>query len=156
MTINIFEANETHLDEMFDLAERFWYESNYSVEGMTLRPDFWKQTVRNHIGLDDTAAICAELDGKIVGYCLIYYQTDYTVERIGEMFQFYVQPEYRKTHVARKIVEAVVKKYDEWGCKRCYCEASPGLSHRDHLSLFKNLWSKFGYKEVGITLMREI
>jgi hypothetical protein len=64
-------------------------------------------------------------------------------------------PEKRVTDVARLLVEGAVKQYEEWGCARAYCEASPGISHRDHLGLFKNLWGKFGYKEIGVTLMKE-
>ena len=148
-------ADESHLDELFTLAENFWHESNYNNGKITLAPHFWKDTVRQHIGLDDTAAICVRHNEKIVGYVLIYYQTDYTIERIGEMFQFYVTPDYRGTEVARMLVDAAVNQYKEWGCVRAYCEASPGISFKDHLGLFRNLWGKFGYEEVGITLMRE-
>lgn len=154
-SFEIFRADHTHLDELFTLAERFWFESNFSTAGLTLAPDFWKDTVRRHIGLSDTAAICAKVNGKIVGYALIYYQTDFTVERIGEMFQFYVEPEHRASGIARALVVEAVKQYRAWGCARAYCEASPGISMRDHLALFKNLWAKQGYYEIGITLMKE-
>lgn len=155
MDIKIIKADSSHLEELWTLAEQFWYESNFDNGKITLQPDFWKQTVANHIDLPDTAAISAVIDGKIVGYVLIYYQTDFTKEPIGEMFQFYVSPEFRGTNVARMLVDAAVNQYEAWGCVRAYCEASPGLSHRDHLSHFRNLWAKFGYKEVGITLMKE-
>lgn len=155
MDIEIFNADEKNLEEMFALARDFWFESNFHSSGLTISEYSWKDTVRTHIGLDDTAGICARVDGKIVGYVLIYYQTDYTVERIGEMFQFYVVPEFRGTLVARKLVDAAVKQYEEWGCARAYCEASPGISMRDHLALFRNLWAKYGYEEIGVTLMKE-
>lgn len=153
--VEIFKANKTSLDEMFVLATDFWHESNFHSAGLTLKEDHWKSLVSSHIEQNDTAAICARVNGKIVGYVLIYYQTDYTYEPIGEMFQFYVCPEFRKTNVARMLVQAAVNQYNEWGCARAYCEASPGISMRDHLSLFKNLWGKFGYKEIGVTLMKE-
>lgn len=151
----IIHGKEEHLKELFTLAERFWHESNYNLKGLTLRPDFWKKTVRAHIGSDDVAALCAVVDGKIVGYVLIYYQTDFTEEPIGEMFQFYVSPDFRGTNIPRELVKAAQVQYEEWGCARAYCEASAGLTFRDHLSLFRNLWGKFGYKETGITLMKE-
>ena len=154
-SVEIFNADASNLEEMFALAENFWHESNFQTAGLTLAPDFWKNTVRAHIGLPDTAGICASIDGAIVGYVLVYYQTDYTVERIGEMFQFYVKPEYRSTKVARKLVEAAVNQYKEWGCARAYCEASPGIAMRDHLALFRNLWGKYDYQEIGVTLMKE-
>jgi GNAT superfamily N-acetyltransferase len=151
----IIKATEEDLEELFELAETFWHESNFNREGITLRPDHWKHTVATHIALPDTAALCAVVAGKIVGYVLVYYQADFTEERIGEMFQFYVSPEWRGTNIPRELVAAAMKQYEEWGCVRAYCEASPGLSFRDHLALFKNLWGKFGYQEVGITLMKE-
>lgn len=153
--IEIFKATRDNLEELFSLAENFWNESNFNNGSLTLAPDFWKSTVSHHIGLHDTAAICAKVDGAIVGYVLIYYQTDYTKEKIGEMFQFYVKPEMRGTPVARSLVSSAVEQYEEWGCKRAYCEASPGISHRDHLGMFSNLWAKYGYSEIGVTLMKE-
>lgn len=151
----IFYADKSHVEELFTLAETFWNESNFNNGNLTIRKDYWQDMVRGHIDQEDTEAICCRVDGNIVGYVLIYYQKDYTQEPIGEMFQFYVAPEYRGTKVARELVKASVAKYEEWGCARAYCEASPGISFKDHLSLFRNLWGKFGYEQVGVTLMKE-
>ncbi len=153
--IEIFRADTSNLDELFVLAERFWGESNYATAGLTLKSEFWKDTVRNHIGLPETAVFAARSGGEVVGYVMVYCQRDYTLEPIGEMFQFYVVPELRGSEIARLLVSAADSQYRVWGCARAYCEASPGLSHRDHLGLFKNLWGKFGFIETGVTLMKE-
>lgn len=147
-------ATKEDLDELFQLAERFWYESNFDGK-TTLQPDRWKQTLINHIDNPATAAITAWVNGKIVGYVLIYYQTDYTVEPIGELYQFYVSPEFRGTPIARALVEQADLQFKRWGCARAYCEASPGMSFRDHLGMFANLWGKFGFEKIGVTLMKE-
>jgi GNAT superfamily N-acetyltransferase len=153
--IDIFRADASNLDELFALAERFWNESNYATAGLTLKSEFWKNTVRSHISLPDTAVFAARVNDEFVGYVMIYCQRDYTLEPIGEMFQFYVTPEHRGSEIARLLVSAADAQYKSWGCARAYCEASPGLSHRDHLGLFKNLWGKFGFVETGVTLMKE-
>lgn len=153
--MKIISAGPERIDEIFVLAENFWHESNYNKGGLTLKPDHWKQTVSSHMGHPNTAALCAVIEDKIVGYVLIYYQTDFTEEKIGEMFQFYVSPEFRGSEVSRSLVKAAIDQYEAWDCKRAYCEASPGLANEKHLRFFRNLWGKFGYEQIGISMMKE-
>jgi GNAT superfamily N-acetyltransferase len=73
---------------------------------------------------------------------------------IGEMFMYYVAPEWRGTLVSRSLVEASVEQYKVWGCKRAYAEAASGLEDPRALKYFNNLWAKFGYREIGTVVMR--
>jgi GNAT superfamily N-acetyltransferase len=153
--VEVYRAGKDDVEEICTLAERFFQESNFHGS-LTLDPKGWRKTVSDNIDNPDAAAVIAVVEGKIVGYCLIYCQRDYTVEAVGEMFQFYIMPEYRGTIVARSVLKYVMRQYDEWGCVRCYAEASPVMTDERHLKMFENLWSKYDYSKVGVVMMRGI
>lgn len=152
VVVKVYRACRDDVDEIVALAKGFFEESNLS-KNLTLKEANWRRTVTDYIDYESVNAIIAVVNGNIVGYCLVYWQEDYTVERIGEMYQFYVLPEFRKTIVPRSLIKYAVKQYEEWGCKRCYLDASPGMGDTQ-LKSFENLWGKFGYEKVGMTMMR--
>lgn len=145
------------LDRVAELAGQFFIESNFSRSGLTVNLEAYKQTIKNYWRNPYVTSFIAieEETSDILGYVHIYAQRDYTVELVGEMYQFYVIPRARGTHVSRALVAAACEQYDAWGCARSYCEASPGMPDEKHLMTFRNLWGKFGFNQVGITLMRE-
>jgi ribosomal protein S18 acetylase RimI-like enzyme len=127
--IEVYEGTDSDVEEIATLAERFFRESNFHND-LTLAPIGWRKTLYENIANPSARAIIAvdAAHGRIVGYVLIYKQRDYTVESVGELFQFYVSPEYRRTSVARSLIQAAVNQFDAWGCARCYAEASPGMA----------------------------
>lgn len=153
-TYDIRRAEKSDIDRLVDLGTQFYGESNFH-KGMTISKDNYRKTLEDYIGHPLVGAFVATVDGVIVGYSHVFAQTDYTVERVGELFQFFVQPEYRRTSIARSLAEVSVKQYHDWGCKRAYAEASPGMADPSHIKLFENLWGKFGYQKIGVTLMKE-
>ena len=144
------------LDRVADLAFQFFQESNFSRGGLTVDLEAYKRTIKNYWRNPFVTSFLAieEDTAEILGYVHIYAQRDYTVELVGEMYQFYVIPRARGSRVARALVQAACDKWDEWGCARAYCEAAPGMQDEKHLMTFRNLWGKFGFGQVGITLMR--
>lgn len=153
MDIQIREARKDDVESILPLGKRFWDETNSN--GLTFNSDNARKSIAENIGFKNLVGFCAVINNQIIGYIFIYYENNFTDERIGRMSQFFVDPEYRKTTAARGLVRAAVNKYKEWRCARCYCEASPEMFSSNHLALFKNLWGKFGYNQVGITLMKE-
>lgn len=145
------------LDQLVDLGAQFYQESNF-LGNLTMSKKNYRATLAQYLDFDKfpyVAPIVAVKDGKILGYLHIYAQRDYTEERIGEVYQFYVLPEYRGSGVARALVEAANLQYAEWEVARGYVEASPGMDAEAHLKLFENLWGRFGYKKIGIVMMKE-
>lgn len=151
----IRKATRLDLDELAELGARFYDESNF-LGNLTISRENYKRTIGKYIeGYYSVAGIVAVHDGKIVGYLHIYFQQDFTEERIGEVYQFYVMPEYRGTGVARSLVESANLQYAEWNVARGYVEASPGMDKPEHLKQFENLWGRFGYKKIGIVMSKE-
>lgn len=151
--IQVIDAGPEHVEQIVALGCRFFDESDFH-NNLNVDADEFRRTIKDHMGLPSVAAKIAVHNGVVVGYVLIYCQKDYTKELIGELYQFYVCPEYRGTPTARLLVQAAINQYDDWGCVRAYAEASPGFSDPRHLKLFENLWKKHGYVLTGATFMR--
>lgn len=143
------------MEQVCRLAERFFYESSF--RGLTINLDAYRKTIMDYYRYPSVKSLVAVTDqGDIVGYIHIYCQQDYTVELIGEMYQFYVAPEYRGTKVSRSLIEGAVAQYKMWGCAVAYCECAPGMEDEKHLQTFSNLWVKYGYKPVGRAFMLDL
>lgn len=154
LEFTIERLDRFNFEDAITAGRTFFAESDFS-QNMTPDENKYRSLIYRHIGAEHTAGILAVTpQGKVIGYAYIYCQNDYTVELVGEMFQFYVLPEARGTMVARSIVQEVVKQFDIWGCVRNYAEAAPGLSDARVVKLFSNLWGKFGFKPVGQTFIR--
>lgn len=156
MNFTIQDAEWQHIDQIVALALDFFKESNFSRSGLTVDPVAYRKTITNYWRYPSVKSIIALNDaGDVLGYCHVYCQRDYTIERVGELYQFYVKPEARGTGVSRALVEAACKQFDAWECARSYAEGAAGLPDEKQLKTFANLWSKFGYQQVGVTMMRE-
>lgn len=151
------DAYQSEIPAIVQLAAEFFLESNFSRSGLTVDLKAYEKTIQNYWRYPTVKSIVAlcKHTGDLLGYVHVYAQRDYTVELIGELYQFYVRPDARMTLVPRELVRAACAQWDEWGCKRAYAEAAPGLDNEKSLKTFRNLWGKFGFKQIGITLLRE-
>lgn len=148
------KLNRMRFEPLMDCAQCLFDESNFNGV-LTASRDKYRHLLNHYVSSPYVAGFIAMDNEVVVGYVLIYCQEDYTVERVGELFQFFVRPEYRGSMVARSLIKAATQQWDEWGCVRTYAEAAPGFDDIKHLMLFKNLWRKFGFEQVGITMLRE-
>lgn len=152
MSYTIRETGVTDINDITTAAINFFKESDM-LGTLQVAPDNYVRFLHGAIGHENVKSFNARDDetGEIVGYIHIYYQTDYTVERVGELFQFYVAPSQRGKGLARELVSRAVQQWKDWGCKRIYAEVSSGLSNNNN-GKFKNLFGKFGFREQGIVL----
>ena len=108
---------------------------------------------------DDIQILIAErgADNAFAGYSIPIVQRVFSTEPIGDLYQFFVLPEHRASLCARALVKATVAQYDAWGCAISYSYAAPGLKGSEkNVALFRNLWQKYGYKQSGIIMTREV
>jgi len=154
----IRDAMHSELKQIVSLAAEFFKESNFSRAGLTVDLAQYEKTLQNYWRYPSVKSIVAldEATGELLGYVHVYAQRDYTVELVGEMYQFYVRKDARRSHVPRALVEAACRQFDDWGCVRSYAECAPGLPDKKSIMTFTNLWRKFGYQQVGVTLMRGV
>ena len=141
------------VDGIVATALEFWFESGHAANDSQDADAYKKFLTENMINRDGVRVIIAEVDGKIVAYHIVYVMADYKSKPDGEMYQFFVHPDYRGTPIARDLVEMAVQHWDDWGCDVAYAIASPEVGNVE-LSLFRNLFAKFGFKETGIVMTR--
>lgn len=152
MQIRPFE--QADINEFMDTAECFFRESRNSDYAVNLAR--YRHLIQASAGVPTVAVIVAVEDGIIAGYAILNVMIDFTDEPIGDMYQFYVRPEYRGKGAARGLRDAVVKRFDEWGCPLSHVSADAGIDDTGNATLlFRNLWAKAGYSVTGVTMTRK-
>lgn len=158
MNYYVRTATAIDCDNFITLAERFFAESD-NAGRVTPRPDKFAAFFNAAIEAPNEIAILLAFDGdgRFAGYSIPIVQLVFSSEPIGDLYQFYVAPEHRATQCSRTLVEATVQQYDAWGCAISYSYAAAGLqaSEKD-VALFRNLWQKYGYRQSGIIMTREV
>lgn len=97
--------------------------------------------------------LVAMREGVCIGYYIFYTHDDYKTRPEGELYQFFVHPDYWGTTVARDLVELAVQTFDDWGCSASYVCLSSEIDEKS-LVHARNLFAKFGYVETGIVMTR--
>ena len=137
-------------------AKTFFYES-YHREN-TLDLDAFMNLILQSFAMD-TVEIPTVFDLEtqtVAGYAIINWNQEFKLEREGDMAEMYVRPDYRGTPVARLLAQAVIDQFDAWGCVSSHLWAAPGLDDQETaLAKFRNLWSKYGYRQTGIIMSRK-
>lgn len=140
-------------DAFIDTAKCFFDESRNSA----LRPDIekFRSIVLKAIKHPDHVVILlAKENGKVLGYAILNTYQDYTVDPLGDMYQFYVHPAHRGKGVSRELAEAIISQFDAWGCPISHISADTGIDDGLTTQLFHNLFAKVGYKQTGIIMTR--
>jgi GNAT superfamily N-acetyltransferase len=142
------------IDEFMDVAEAFFRESRNRDYTVDLKR--YRHLILASVGVPSVSILVAVEDGIVAGYAILNLMMDFTQEPIGDMYQFYVRPEYRGSGVARGLRDAVVKRFDEWGCPLSHISADAGIDEDGSATLlFRNLWAKAGYSVTGVTMTRK-
>lgn len=146
-------ADYDDVDAIVETALEFWNESEHSINH-SQNPGKYKAFIRERmINQDGVRCFIAKVGDKVIGYHMVYVMADYKDAYDGEMYQFFVHPDYRASGVARDLVAVAVDQWDKWGCDVNYAIASPEVGNIE-LSLFRNLFAKFGFRETGIVMTR--
>lgn len=145
-------------DAFVRMGEMFFSESD-NAGRVTPRADKFAAFFDGALQSPDEIAILLafDQDGRLGGYSIPIVQRVFSSEPIGDLYQFYVAPDHRASRCARALVAATVGQYDAWGCAISYSYAAPGLRGSEkNVALFRNLWQKYGYKQSGIIMTREV
>lgn len=145
-------AEEGDIDALVATALEFWFESGHSVSNSE-NPAKYAAFLKDELGKPGRRIIIAKVGERVVGYHIIYCLGDYKDDLDGEMYQFFVHPEFRASGIARDLVQMAVQTWDDWGCDVNYAIASPEIGNIE-LSHFRNLFAKFGFVETGIVMTR--
>lgn len=154
MQFSVKELEEKDKKEFLTIAEIFFKES-YHKAGTIRLDKFWHQ-IKQTFKHKNVSIPCVCFEGKIIGYAIINYNTEFKDEKEGDLSKLYILPEYRKTGASRVLAQVVIDIFDEWGCEDSHIWAAPQLEgNNQNIALFRNLWLKYGYVETGIIMTRK-
>jgi len=152
----VVEAGYDEMDAILDLSERFFVESNYAdhltFDRIKLRSNLfcaWQNRPRDFI----TFVLMTD-EREPAGFAHVRREDVFTVECVGELYQFYILPNHRGRGAARMLRDACQVRFDAWGCRISYVECGSGLDAGKNDKLFFNLWGKIGYKFLGTALFK--
>lgn len=148
------KGTEADIPAIVETALIFWHKSNHGV-GCDQSPRKFAELLKNYMSQPCTRVLIAVRDGKVIGYFIFYAHDDYKERLDGELYQFFIHPDYWGTNVARELVALGVQTFDDWGCSASYVCGSGELGEKE-LSHFRNLFAKFGYVETGIVMTRRL
>lgn len=155
MPVICTQMHKSDIDSFIECASRFIEESRYGV----LEPDMkqYRRIILKALKRRGWVRILVAKDGeRVVGYTILSLCLDYTAKPFGDMYQFYVLPEYRGTRVGRTLASMVAEQFDLWGCQISHVCADAGMDEDTTMHLFHNLFAKKGYKRTGIIMTRHM
>lgn len=137
-----------HVSSFLEALEVYINEIPYPITYSEKEATAYTWQLLNH---PDSAIIVHLEDDKVVGGAVVMRNKEFYNEYFGYMTKFYVLPEWRGTHVARKVMKEVTDWFDENQCVVSFCTPS-GVAHD---KVFSNLVTKFGYRPSGPSLTRK-
>ena len=136
------------------MAEKFFFEGYHRDK--TIKLQQFKDAVMMAIKHPFVAVPCVFVEGVLAGYAIVNYNADFQEEREGDLYQIYLDPQFRGTAASRYLSCAVTEQFDAWGCVDSHVWAAPGFDdNKKALAIFRNLWSKYGYEVSGIIMTRK-
>lgn len=153
----VVKADIEHLDRLMRLSQEFFDESNFAGI-MTYAPQRWRENLIAAWESDAfmTLIVNDPTDGRTVGYAHIVREAAYTVEALGEIYQWFIEKDARGRGAARALRDAVNLQFDRWDCRLRYVECSAGLDAGKNDKQFFNLWAKIGYEFLGTALIQRV
>lgn len=152
--ITVRELAHEDMPEFLAVAKTFFEESYHRDDTIDLEQ--FGRLISRGIDLPHIAIPTVFVDGKLAGYAVIHYNTEFKVEREGDMAELYLHPDYRGTGASRALADAVDNQFKAWGVRHAHLWAAPGLDNQEKaLGVFRNLWAKYGFKQTGIIMTKE-
>lgn len=110
-----------------------------SLESAVFSDAWTVKSIRDTYNQPQTFIVTAELDGKVAGYCIVYFVLDE-----GEIARVAVNHSYRRQGVGRSILKQVEKICEEKNIIRLM------LDVRESNESARKFYQSFGFKEDGI------
>lgn len=147
MKTGICTVNE--LAPLVEMGKKFCEESKW---GWTYSEDNALNTFYNAIMHPECDVIYIKNDDDVmIGAAMVAYETDFQVERVGDILEFYMLSSARGTGASRELLEAVCDWFDEKGCVNVFVKSTANIGQAQ---AFNNLFAKYGFKVFSQVLVR--
>lgn len=150
MNFSIERATREDIPAIKDLLyPTYFNESTYS--GLTYDDE---ATTKMVVGwIESLCFVAKDNRGKVIGIAQGFAFQSFYKELELAIEMFYVLPEWRGTGVARALVSNIVQQADANGVAVVYTSCASGIDSKNN-ALYKNLYKKFGFDELGTELIR--
>lgn len=137
------------IPECLRIGRMFCEESNW---GWEFNEDNALRSFYTAITHDDMDIIGVFDKDNIVGIAIVSKENDFTTEALGDIIEFYVCKEFRKTTCARDLLNRVCEWFDNKGCKNVFVKSTGNVDGQS--KVFENLFKKFGFNVFSSVLVR--
>lgn len=110
-----------------------------SLECQTFSDAWTVKSIQDTFQQSQAFMVTAELDGKVAGYCIVYFVLDE-----GEIARIAVDNSYRRQGVGRRVLEQVEKMCQEKGIIRLMLDVREGNDSA------RQFYQSLGFEEDGI------
>ena len=128
------------------MGKRFFEESNF--KSLTFDP----LALMSHLNKGHWIVIEDEVP---IGFLAFNLARQYTREKIGLLFLYYVIPEKRGTKAGRMLLEKAVEVAKENGGARFYIASTAGISSKMDKSI-ENMFKKQGFESLGVFAFKDL
>lgn len=142
-------AQEKDIDAIEELLKIYMSESAY--KNMTYSSENTRDCIKGW--LESDFFFLAWEGKKLVGLAVMGLMRTFYEENEADVDMFYIHPDYRGKGVSRMLVENIVKNAEANKCGVVYTACLSGISDKNN-KLYKNLWGKFGFGELGTVLIK--
>lgn len=152
---HIKDASFDDMQNILSMSKEFFTESNYN--GFLT---FSEEKLKNHLYMAwgewprSFVTKIINFDNEPIGYAHVQYDSIFTVENVGNLYQFYIRQGNRGGIAARILRDAVDDQFEQWDCRIRYAECGAGLDAKKNNMIFSNLWSKIGFEFLGTALYK--
>lgn len=102
------------------------------------------------IDADERLVLCGTIDDTVVGFATMQCEVLRNDDTIGRIDELFVLPEARGVAVGEHLMEALVERAHQWGCRGLDAVALPGDRET------KNFFETFGLKARAILVHRSL
>lgn len=137
------------IPEMVKIGCDFLQESAW---GWTYNEDNAERTFYLSIVHPETdTLVVTDDEGKILGVCIVSFETDFQSEHVGDIIEFYITKEGRGNGAGRALVQAACDWFDKNKCVNVFVKSTANIGQG---KAFENLFSKYGFKIFSTVLVR--
>jgi N-acetylglutamate synthase-like GNAT family acetyltransferase len=96
--------------------------------------------------------ICVFDNEKVAGIAIVSTENDFTTKTIGDIIEFYVSPDYRRSYVSSDLLSAVCAWFDARNCVHVFVKSTGNVEGQG--KAFENLFKKFSFNVFSSVLVR--
>lgn len=142
------------IEDLVDVGLSFFTEGHWSSRALDLTKARMNFDVMLR-SLDHDVLIAYSPQGEPSGFLIMHYGSDWFDDWECFINLFYVMPKHRGTTVARQLLGKASEICDIRGVTYSYVTSTAGLGNDLKGKAFINLCKKYGFQEMGPTMMRK-